>query len=76
MTVCRLTEYPFRLPDERGLLVIVGPGWLTAQAYEWALRTNPLPTAIAICGLGENAAIIAHTFNNNLFPFGSEVKID
>ena len=76
MTVCRLTEYPFRLPDERGLLVIVGPGWLTAQAYEWALKTNPVPKAIAIAGLSESAATIAHTFDNKLFPFGEKVKID
>ncbi len=76
MTVLRITEYPFRLPDEPGLLVIVGPGWLTAQAYYWALRWNPLPKAIAIAGLSESAATIAHTFDNELYRFGSKVKID
>jgi hypothetical protein len=76
MTVCRLTEYPFRIPDERGLLVLIGPAWMCAMAYEWTLRTNPVPKAIAIGGLSDSAATIAHTFDNKLFPFREKVKID
>lgn len=76
MTVCVLTEYPFRLPEERGLLVLVGHAWLCAHAYEWLLRTNPVPKAIAIASLEDSMATIAHTFDNKLFPFGGKVKID
>lgn len=76
MTVCRLNEYPYQLPEERGLLVLVGPAWICAMAFEWLLRTNPVPKAIAIAGLSDSAATVAHTFDNQLFPFGSKVKID
>lgn len=76
MTVCRLTEYPFRIPEERGLLVLIGPAWLCAMAFEWLLRTNPVPKAIAIAGLSDSSATIAHTYDNILYRFGSKVKID
>jgi hypothetical protein len=76
MTVCRLTEYRSPIPEERGLLVLIGPAWLCAMAYEWTLRQNPVPKAIAIAGLSDSAATIAHTFDNKLFPFGEKVKID
>lgn len=76
MTICKITEYPFRIPEERGLLVLIGPAWLCAMAFEWLLRTNPVPKAIAIAGLSESAATIAHTFDDKLYPFGSKVEID
>jgi len=76
MTICRLTKYPFQLPEERGLLVLVGPAWLCAMAFQSSLRTNPVPSAVAVAGLSESAATIAHTFDHKRFPFGEKVKID
>ena len=76
MTICKITEYPFEIPEEPGLLVLIGPAWLCAMAFEWQLRTNPVPKAIAIAGLSDSAATIANSIDNKLFPFGSKVKID
>lgn len=76
MTICKITEYPFRIPEERGLLVLIGPAWLCAHALQWLLRTNPVPQAIAICGLSETMATIVHSYDNELYRFGSKVKID
>lgn len=75
MTICRLTGYPYHVPEERGLLVLIGPAWLCAKAFAAELEWNPIPMAIAIASQTDSVATIVHTFDNKRFPFGGEVEI-